>query len=177
MLIMSSANAGFLIEPYIGYEVTGFEYDLNPVSESPMLYANKGTNVGARVGLTLGRIFIAFDYETGTESFAIDEVPPDYESYLPGDKTRKRTGIAFGIDIPIIPIRLYGKSITSATLGDIEGTGTAFGLGLTFLPWVDINIEYRSYSYEKVDMGVPLVEAQDIDVKGVMLGISIPFNL
>ena len=177
MFFVFNASAGILVEPYLNYVATGYEYDMTGVSTEKLVMINTGTLFGARLGLTFGPAFIAADYETGSQKFAVDDAPPPYDQLSSSSDTVTNMGIAVGIDVPVMPLRFYAKMISKATIDKLEGSGTAFGIGLTFLPFVDINIEYRSITYDDVDMGIPLTSAQDIDVKGLAFGISVPFTL
>jgi hypothetical protein len=58
----------------------------------------------------------------------------------------------------------------------IEGTGTKFGIGFTGLPFVDINLEYRSVTYGDCEVsGAKLGQEQNYDA--YMLSFSLPFVL
>jgi hypothetical protein len=153
---------------------------------TPLAFAQKGTSFGFRLGMTLGPAFIAADYETGNKDMIWDGTgtQPDLTS-----KT-SNTAIALGIDVPVMPIRAYVKYIFSATneidytpipifgatLGAVEykGTGFAVGLGLTFLPIVDINIEYKSLTF---DEGNGDTLGTNFENTGISIGISAPFSL
>ncbi len=182
ILFAFQASAGFLIEPYINYDLSVMEEDSN----TNFAFAQKGVSMGARLGLTFGPAFLAYDFETGSKDLVWDGSGtfPDLES------TTKNNAITAGIDVPIAPIRAYVKYVFSAVntvdftpapvpvnafgKGDFEGSGFAVGLGLTFLPIVDINIEYKSLTFTEFDG-----DSLDNDFKntGLSIGLSAPFSL
>jgi hypothetical protein len=89
-----------------------------------------------------------------------------------------------GFEFPIL-IRVYAGYIFSGT-ADYKtdtidtsfsgGTGPKFGVGFTILPFLDLNIEYRSVKYE-TEKDVPAGTNIDADYSAVMVGVSLPFTL
>jgi hypothetical protein len=160
-----NANAGLLLEPYIGYNFAAVEDD----GEGS---AATGAMVGGRVGMTiLGTAFIALDYSTGKLDWE-----PEGGSTAELDGTMTRAGITVGADIPVAPIRLWAgwyQMEYDPGLNDLEGDGIKLGAGLTVLPIVDINLEYFNGEFDEND-GISI---DDVTEKGLMLSVSAPFDL
>lgn len=169
----TQAQAGLLLEPYIGYNFTAIETDAGEGK------AAKGPILGGRVGWTLlGTVFVAFDYSTG-------DIEWDPENSLPKlDGTLTRMGITAGADIPIAPLRAWAgyyksKFEPSESGMDVkmeDGKGVKIGLGLTFLPIIDINLEYFNAKYDNYKAN-GTVYNEEITDRGLMLSLSAPFDL
>ncbi|MGK0366890.1 MAG: hypothetical protein ACI9QD_000020 [Thermoproteota archaeon] len=164
-LVSGTANAGFLVEPYVGYGITAFEHD-----SSSLEFAVNGASYGFRGGATWMGFFAALDYEIGSRSL---ELESGSTSITLADYDMTNIGLTVGYNVPVLPLRVYGKYITNssfeASSTEFEGDGIGFGLGLTFLPFVDINIEYRTYDLE--------VSNSAYSGKEITLGLSLPFDL
>ncbi|MCB0348709.1 MAG: outer membrane beta-barrel protein [Bdellovibrionales bacterium] len=170
LLSTTYANAGLLLEPYVGYNVTAIERGTDGT-------AAKGLMVGGRVGYTfLSTLFIAFDYSTGELSW---EPEGGVDVELEGTMTRM--GITAGADIPIAPLRAwagyykadYIPSGSGYKYKAEDGSGYKLGLGITVLPVIDINLEYFSGEYDTLND----VSVTDLKEKGLMVSISAPFDL
>lgn len=151
-----NANAGLLLEPYLGYNST--EIDIAGADDAT------GLMIGARVGMTiLSTVFIAVDYSTGDMSWDTD-----------GDMTR--LGVTVGADIPVAPLRAwvgYYQSKFEPGNSKFEGDGMKLGLGLTMLPIIDINLEYLTGEFDEIN-GTSI---SGIDETSFMLSLSAPFDL
>jgi hypothetical protein len=169
-----NANAGLLLEPYLGYNFTAITDDNDNGT------AASGAMLGARIGWTVvGAFFVAFDYSTGEM-----EWEPEGAVALTLDGTLTRMGVTVGADIPVAPIRLwlgYYQSEYDPSGGGFnyefeDGTGLKLGVGLTFLPIVDINLEYFNGKYDDFKINGITIN-QEMEDKGLMLSISAPFDI
>lgn len=171
-LTFTTANAGLLIEPYAGYGITGLESD-DGGSGSSVELGIKGQSLGFRGGLTFLGFFAALDYEMGSRSLDIDAGSTTV-SVL--DKDVTNVGVALGYDVPILPLRFWGKYIMKSEYKDSsetwKGGGMGLGIGLTFLPIIDINIEYKKIEF---DEGLPS-SAKEFSGQEIFLSISAPFT-
>ena len=69
-----------------------------------------------------------------------------------------------------------GEDVSDSTTTDIKGgTGPKIGVGLTLLPFLDFNVEYRSITYKEEDLGSGV--NRNVDYNAVMVGFSLPFVL
>ena len=169
------SQAGLLIEPIVGYYTGDNEED----AATGMIY-------GARIGYEFARFFVAGDYSTGTVQSALTGVTSEEQDF---DITR--TALVVGFDPPGLPLRLWFGVIMSASLelqettlagqsfsAEFNGTGSKLGVGLTFLPIVDINLEYVSIthddnSYKLNGTKSSLSEASET---AIVLSLSAPFT-
>jgi len=187
-LLLTSAQASFLIEPYLGFsiagdgdtQVAGANYDLSYSSPT----------IGARAGYQMLGFMAGIDYSMQTF---------DLESKS-GNTTRKdgfkknQLGVFVGYELPIL-LRAWATYYLSAGLdGDDApatgqnfssndefsgGSGYALGVGFTGLPFVSINLEYRQLSYDKFERSTNSLVGygEDADLSEVMLSVSLPLNL
>jgi len=164
---VSTANAGLLIEPYLGYH-TG------EVNDGSTKDDFSGMTYGARVGYqhALGLMF-GVDYMTG--SWEQDSNPK-------ADLTPAILGVFVGYDFPVL-LRVYGvyslsnevKHKDTSGSSTMKGDGAIkLGVGFTGLPLVSINLEYLQASYDKSG-STTLTPA--IKASGYGLTVSIPFDL
>jgi hypothetical protein len=166
----SVAQAGILIEPYMGYGITALESD-NGGGGLPVEWGVKGQSLGVRAGVSYLGFFGALDYEMGSRDFTVDA---GSASVTVSEKDLTNVGLAIGYDVPIIPIRVFGKYIMSATWeegsSEWKGNGLGVGVGLTILPIVDINIEYKKLTFDE-----GLGAATEVTGQEIFLSISAPF--
>jgi hypothetical protein len=164
LMFSATANAGFMIEPYVGYEMgtmeqTGTE-DLD----------NKGAYYGARLGYSLVGLKFGVDYQTGSEDVEQGGTSGDYE---PTD-----LGVFVGYELPIM-LQVYASYFfdskaqfgDSAFPEDFTGTGMRFGIGWTGLPLVSINLEIIKRAYDEYN-GTAL--SGDLEGSSTALSISLP---
>ncbi len=163
---MTTANAGVLIEPYLGYLTGKTEQGSTEVDIS-------GVNFGARLGYKsfLG-LMGGFDYMTAKLE---DEANPK------NDVTPSQLGVFVGFEFPIL-LRVYGVyGISNKTkYKDSNGSDTLeggdhikLGVGFTALPLVSINLEYIMASYDEND-GQSF--SPELTMKTYGLSISAPFD-
>lgn len=163
----SSANAGILVEPYIGYYLGTYKAGSSKENFS-------GPDFGARVGYKniLGLMF-GVDYLTGKME---DKASPS------NDLTPSQIGAFIGFEFPIL-LRVYGVYSLSDKLErksdtqtlKLEGnSGIKLGVGYTGLPLISINLEYSVSKYDK---------SNDSSLSGSLkqnsygLSVSLPFDL
>ncbi len=168
----AQSQAALLIEPVIGYSfgkmngesTTAGVTDKDDVSIRGLSY---GGRLGYQnLGLQLGLDYLASSLDIDGENLKTSEF-----------------GGFVGFEFPIL-VRVYvgyifsGAATIESDPDDIKykgGTGPKVGVGFTLLPFLDINLEYRSISYEENDDFSPTtIEA---DYNAVMLGFSLPFTL
>ena len=166
LAIGSLANAGILIEPYLGYHTGKFEIGSTEND-------TKGITYGGRIGYQSLGFMGGFDYMTGTwtsESSGSDV-----------DVTPTDMGVFIGYKFPVL-IRAYftynfdaqTKAESGGSSNKFTGKGMKLGIGYTGFPFVSINLEYISDSYDEMD-GMSLSS----DATGKMYGLTIsaPFDL
>jgi hypothetical protein len=174
----NQAQAGLLIEPVVGYSFGNASIDLEvpstPSANDSDKNSAKGTSYGGRLG------YQNFGFQLGLDYLA-SNLKTDGDAF----KTSEFAGFV-GFEFPIL-LRVYAGYIFSGT-GTLEGddqdfkfksgTGPKVGIGFTLLPFLDINLEYRSVKYEQLDETVSSLPVNiDLDYNAVMLAFSLPFVL
>lgn len=152
--ISSAAHAGFFIEPFLGYAVTGKEDDGGSADI-------KGMDYGARLGATFAMFSIGAEYAGGS-----------YEQDVSSGQNFDTTdiGLTFAFDFPIM-LRLYATYFLKSEAKPDSGTtekgdgGYRIGIGYTGLPFVDINIEMVKRMYD---------DPSDYGFSTTQIGLSVP---
>ena len=154
MLIVSgfNASAGIMVEPYLAYNFAG---EVGNTDTS-------GVNMGARLGYSLPMLVsFGLDYNFGEYTHDMSSVDVDVD--------HSKLGVFVAVDLPIL-MRAWATYYVNANADfgatDVDGDGFGLGVGLTMLPFVSLNLEYRSISY---DGGT--------DGKEILAGVSIPLDL
>lgn len=162
----SAAQAGLLLEPYLGYTMGTFE-DSDGKLTSPVL--------GARVGYSAVLLSFGVDYSMYTGG----KVKDDNSDV---DASGSQAFAFVGVGVPLIRAWVgYGvmndlKLKNSGGESTYTGTAMKAGVGFTGLPFVSLNAEYIMNDYNKLK--TPLGEG-DTDAKGseIRLSASLPFDL
>lgn len=174
-LMISPAKAGLLIEPVVGYNASGkVKIESRPESKA------HGIGYGGRLGYQNLGFQLGLDYLKSTLNMSSSKFTKDVDT--------SEFGAFIGFEFPIL-LRIYAGYIFSATgtssyndaavtkkLEFMDGTGQKIGLGITTLPFLDINFEYRrgTFGDYKLD-GVK--QSKEADFNSFMVGISLPFVL
>ncbi len=162
-LAAPSAQAGVYIEPYLGY-LTG----KTKGSEST---DHAGPNFGARLGYSM--LGLAFGAEYETAKLKLDSTPKS-------DITPTNIGAFVSYTFPIL-VRAYASYFPSAKAKlevgtssfEFEGSAMKVGVGYTGLPFVVINFEMQTTSFDKLE-GLSLSEDTKVTSYGV--NVSLPFS-
>ena len=173
----SSAQAGVMIEPFVSYGVSG-ELDVNTA------HGVKGDvnflSFGARLAYQMLGFFVGGEYamypektisSTGTST---------------GNFKYKMNGISAvaGYEFPLL-LRAYAGytfsytgTLTGTNQADFEkGDGFLLGAGYTGLPFISINLEFRSHNIkESVVSGVTTNNVDGTDTQ-ILLGVSAPIGI
>lgn len=163
-----------MIEPYLGYALMshGGKLDNYGTKLDVPTKKDKGSLFGARIGWGQGNFGVALDYmKAGMDG-------KSGEDKTTGDIT------ALGITamasllfvrgwIGYMPSVKYdydgGENLFK---GSEKGSGFKVGVGFTPIPWVSINVEYVSYTFDKADYRD--FQGTSRTTSGPMFGVSIP---
>ena len=157
MGVFSSAQASFLIEPYLGMHFNS-EAEAGSVDDDL-----SGVGMGARFGWQNLGLQLGANYKMATFDFD-DSGDADYDHF----------GLFAGYEFPIL-IRVWAEYVMSSTLDFDNGaeyddaSGSTLGVGYTGLPFVAINFEATNITYED--------NAGDLDLSTYMLSVSLPFTI
>jgi hypothetical protein len=172
----AQANAGLLLEPYIGYG--GIAGDASSTGTAAGSVSATGTGVayGGRVGLTIPFVFFAADYTSIGGSTALTGTIGGVSVSKSTDFTETALGADVGLNLPFIRVWAgYNFSVNSKINGtDYTGTGMRAGLGLGFIPFISINLEYMNTTYASQTSAGTTTTPSDHVIFGA---VSIPFDL
>ena len=163
MAIVPKADASILIEPVVGYNLTGKYGD-----DSGM-----GPSYGGRLGWQNLGFQLGLDYLNSN----IDVDNNDIKDPLSMTEWAAFAGFEFPVLLRAYAGYIFSANATSkATDGTklelSNGTGMKLGVGFTMLPFLDINLEYRKGTFTELNS-----TDLDTDYSAYMLGISLPFNI
>jgi hypothetical protein len=162
MSVFTTAQASFLIEPYLGMH---FNSELEAGSSDSDA---SGIGMGARVGWQNLGLQLGVNYKM--TSFEFD----DFNS----DADYNHMGLFVGYEFPVL-IRVWAEYIISSELDFDNGgkyedaSGTTLGFGYTGLPFIALNFEITNVSYEEFN-GNSL--SGDFDLSTYMLSVSLPLT-
>lgn len=170
VLSTSTAKAGLLLEPYLGYELGKLDYTGTPSSSADL----SSVALGARVAFTLPVLFVGVDYGLPIGGTLKDS------SGNKADVSGSQLFAIVGASLPLVRAYVgYGlmtslESKFSNVTTKYEG-GTAFklGVGTTLFPLTAINLEYINTTYDKVGG----VTTSNYKSGFFMLNVSIPFQI
>lgn len=174
-LCSSAAHAGFLIEPYLGYVLSG---DTKNAGSTDDL---SGTALGLRIGSTTLGFMYGLQYEIGSISI---------ESSAGGSDTdfdATNLSLFFGFEFPILvrawltyDISAKGSTSGAGITNDFTGSGYVLGAGYTGFPFVSVNFEIFNRTYDECDSNFAancravVMGDDDIVSSGYMLSVSLP---
>jgi len=171
---ISQAQAGLLIEPVVGYNLGAkVDTDVDGVGE---VSGGTGPSYGGRLGYTTLGLQLGFDYLKST--LAMDDDLVDEDVNL------TEMGAFVGFKFPVL-LRVYAGYIFSAKadtevagskLEYTDGSGTKVGIGFTGLPFVNINVEYRSGKFDTLESGGVEIDSK-ATYSSLMLSASLPFDI
>lgn len=165
-----SANASLLIEPHLGYNVTGdADYETNETKYN-------GPQYGARLGVQSLGFMGGLDYTHS--SFT-------YKTTGAADSKQKRDqlGLFVGYNFPVLVRAWVGYYFSDKTKDDdgssTEGHGTEVGLGFTGLPFLSINLQYRMSTHDTGTSrsGAEAAINPEFETSEIVLGVSLPLNI
>lgn len=170
----AESNAALLLEPVVGYSVGKAVTQFTDDDEEKD--GIRGVSYGGRLGFQKLGFQIGVDYLGSTMDYDGEDL-----------KTTEWGGFV-GFEFPVL-LRVYGGYIFSGsgtmkkdqTNVDDEinlngGVGPKLGIGFTLLPFLDLNIEYRSVKYA-TEKDVKLTDDMDAKYETIMFGVSLPFTL
>ncbi len=148
------AEAGILIEPYLGYQMLLTDIKLGAgagaLDGQSVKVDDSGIGYGLRAGITLPMLFAAVDYSMASLSSSAKEVPAGL-TLTTGSSTRTSLGVTAGLSLPMV--RPYVGYIFDDQNKDDDstssGSGFKIGVGLTVFPMIKLNAEYQMVNYTK----------------------------
>jgi len=175
-VVSFSANAGLLVEPTLGYMISG-EYDSGGTTKPDI----GGMMYGARAGYGMMGFHVGAEYTMASLTYEANSTETDYKgSYM---------GAFVSYEFPVM-LRAWATYYFSAkheldetvAAGSVyAGSGMGFGVGFTGLPFISINLEYRTLTFDELEDAVsPLSNGTlnpEHDATAFILSVSAPFDL
>jgi hypothetical protein len=176
MSAMSSVNASILIEPHLGYNISGGTSDY-----ASSKYEYKGAQYGSKLGFNYLGLMAGFDFNYGT--FTLDRTT---NAGVKTSAEYKQTdlGIFVGYNAPVLIRGWIGYYFSSkaenanSSTNYFKGTITELGLGFRPLPLLSLNVAYRMVAYDKQSVNsVESTLSPKFDPTEIVLSVSLPINL
>ena len=182
-----AANAGILLEPYVGAEFDNFAADIT--SGGTLKYNDTGPHAGLRLGYQFPLIFVAADYDFGALNSSIDQ--PTGAGFKSGSVTRSSAFAEIGAKVPLLYAYVGYGFLNDWTFKQASGTndllfkGTAVKAGLSFtgLPFIAVTLEYMTSTFSKFATGGTETSIgtsatfKTASASTYMLTLSLPFRL
>ena len=166
MSFSGTAHAGFLIEPFVDYAVSGKSKQGSADDDFSAL------GFGARLGMTTLGFMYGLEYATG--NYTVKQSTGDV------DGSFSDLGLFVGYEFPIlirawISYYIQSKSDVDNSNVEYKGTGTKIGVGYTGLPFISINLQLLMQTYDEYEAGsLSGTLANDIKNTAYLLGVSLP---
>ncbi len=182
--LSSMASAGFLVEPYLGYQLGSG--DNNVATNSGSVPAEQSYNapvLGARLGYSMLGFMGGIDYSMS--SFDMEYEVKSNGATFERSFDNKQLGLFVGYELPIL-LRAWATYYLSAAADFTQGTsnyelsggGFALGAGFTGLPFISLNAEMRSFSYDEIESsGISGNLSSKEEFKEYVISVSLPLDL
>jgi hypothetical protein len=192
-LIIYQTQAGIMLEPYLGIALNGkgdlTQKDSTGTVSTPYDLKVNSLSYGARVGFSnlLGLVY-GIEYSLQPErEFEITHSNSAFDFNFDGESTH--LGLFLGLYIPFIKLRVsyFAKSTlkinkdstplaTLASGTEFEGNGLGIGAGVSIFPFVALNLDYRSFSYDEATPYPNSADPNKFDAsyKEILLSLSVP---
>ena len=165
------SKASLLIEPHVAFQFSGKVENSNPAT------TYSGTQYGARLGMQTFGLMGGLDYTRSSITNKTVGIA-DYDS------DRDQIGVFLGYKFPIL-LRAWGSYYfsdknTYTNKDYYSGSGTEIGVGFTGLPFISVNLMYRTSTYDTAydsATGLKAKLATSTKTNEIALGVSIPLNL
>lgn len=176
-IFTSTAQAGILVEPYVGYSI-GLSKDYGNTT-----YDYKTPQFGARLGYQFLGLMAGIDYSLSS-SFDLSQKNKTTGATSKVSSDKNQLGLFVGYEFPIL-LRAWGTYFLDSNLNKsstpgkaYSGNGYALGAGFTGLPFVSLNLEYRSFSYDSSKIsGSTTALNPKWTMNEILLSVSLPINI
>lgn len=176
ILTSISANASLLIEPHLGYNVSGGQ-----AVYGTQKYDYTGAQYGARLGMQALGFMGGLDYTHS--SFNLKNTTIATSASSTDASTQDDIGVFVGYNAPILIRGWIGYYFStklkypSNTSDYYTGTATELGLGFTPMPLISLNVMYRMIAFSKAHYSDGTSGTVTYSPKEIVLGVSLPFTL
>jgi hypothetical protein len=183
VLAAQTAKADLYLEPYIGYGMGTAEIQQSAGKDSHYLTS---TVIGGRVGLGLPIVFLGVDYSLGTGTSTVKDNGTG--SAAGGDATSTQLFAVVGAHIPLLRAYAgYGlindlKLKNSNGESTLKGSAIKLGVGYSGLPFVAINFEMITSTFNKISSSAGEFDIQSggliekASATTYMVNVSLPLS-
>jgi hypothetical protein len=185
--IGNRAEAGVLLEPYLGYQALVTDITLGaaatPLDGTVLKLATNGLGFGVRVGFALPVVFFALDYSSASGKMTVSE--PANFTITPDEFSRTALGVTVGASLKVV--RPYVGYIfddqSKSGNTTFSGTGFKVGVGFSIIPKLSLNAEYVTSTFTKAKDSagteITLGDAEfykSMKASGFFVSVSAPFE-
>ncbi len=186
---LGKINSGFYFAPYASQMLNGsmtneLKNQTPETANGEYKYDLSGQRYGIQLGWMIGRLtlgmegsFSNYDYEystpTNSSSLKSELSTSLYSVFM---MYRGKTWV------PSIGMFLSGSAEDNEQNTKLEGAGgITFGIGYKLLEWFQINLDVRSYSFDKytldsTEINLPTDDQEKFSATEITLGVSIPIE-
>ncbi len=197
-----NTHAALLVEPLVGLSLNGggdskikvdngnttnWENDYSALGYGLRLGYESilGIMVGAEYSAQLSHGMKVKNKASGT--FTYDGVETNEYEF---DASTRNIGIFVGYSFPIL-LRVWGTFFFDSTLSveadatpravdangnEYDGSGRSFGVGYTGLPFISVNLEYRTFEWDEKRPRANSNYTADHEASEIFLSVSAPFS-
>ena len=171
VFVGTSANAGVLLEPYMGMHFNS-SAELTGVTDE---FEVSGMGLGARLGYQNLGLMLGLNYKT-----AAFEFKPKTGSTV--DIDHSHYGLFVGYNLPVM-VRFWAEYVVGGSADVKDGgnfekiTGTQLGIGYTGLPFISLNFELGNLKYDDFKDQAGASSSSTTDLTTYMLSVSLPITL
>lgn len=186
-----TTRAGVLIEPYLGYSLNG-DGDMN-ITGNSFESSYSSPTIGGRLGYSILGLMFGLDYST--QSFDLENKLASINTTFEDSVKKSQLGVFVGYDLPVL-LRVWGTYFISGDLSGqdpnsssnfidnryefTDGSGYALGAGFTGLPFVSVNLEYRTMEYDTFEFdGIDVTSSsmrEKLNLSEILLSVSLPLD-
>ncbi len=181
-LFCLNAQAGVLLEPYLGLGLAGdgkvksgttrtdMSYDIAPTAGFRAGYSMWGATLG--LDASYQKLTLESSQLSGTNIIPLGETDVD----------KTQAGIFLGYTLPV-PMRVWlsyyfmGNAKLENDNKYTSGSGYAFGTSYTGFSMFAINLEYRNMKYDEFETAAGVTSTTDANLAEMLLSVSMPFDL
>ena len=161
VLLGATAQAGIILDPYLGYAISGSNSSGSKVS---------GSDMGVRLGFNTLGFGLGLDATlAGTYKYENNGVS--------GDMTPSHLGVFVSYAFPVL-VRAYGTYFVNSKISDstttVTGNGTKIGVQFTGLPFIAVGVEIYNMNYTDVEISGLKASTSGTETQ-TRLAISAPF--
>ena len=179
------SHAGLLIEPQLGYILSGSS-TFTPLASS---YTEKytGTKYGVKLGYQTFGVMGGLNYQHAT--YNLDSTCPSCSTTSATTSMKQdEVGVFVGVNAPIllrawVGYNFYDKETATSTSSYYssgnyhKGSSTELGAGFTGIPFLSLNLIYRMLNYTSSSANYGAGSNYSATPKELEIAVSLPLNL